>query len=92
MTNGKSQNGQIAEEFFYLDLRLGGGKGECLAGAVEAHLAVGAVAEGLVIAKPAAAETDGCAAGEVEGVAFCVYDVELPFDANGAVVENSYFG
>ena len=76
---------------FYLDLRLGGGESECLTGAIEAHLAVGAVAEGLVVAKPATAKADGSASGEVEGVAFCVYDVELPFDTNGAVVENSYF-
>jgi hypothetical protein len=76
---------------FYLDLRLGGRECECLAGAIKAHLAVGAIAEGLVVAKPAAAEANRRAAGEVEGVAFCVYDVEVPFDTNGAVVENSYF-
>jgi hypothetical protein len=53
---------------------------------------VGAVAKGLVRREPAAAERDGGAAAESEGLALLVDQLEIPFDAKRAVVENGYLG
>lgn len=75
-----------------LDLRLGGGQGEGLAGALKTLTAVLTVTEGLVSRQTTAAEADGGATGEIVGSAFGVDDGEVPLDADGAVVENRNFG
>ena len=47
---------------------------------------MGAVTEGLVRRLAAAAQADGGAAREIEGLSVLVEDFEIPFDADGAVV------
>ena len=61
------------------------------AGGLEADLAVGTVAEGFVLGLSAAAEADGFAAGEIEGVAVHVVNGKVSFDADRAVVADSDF-
>ena len=61
------------------------------AGGLKAGLGVGTVAEGLVLGLSAAAEADGVAAGEVEGVAVHVVNGKVSLDADRAVVADSDF-
>ena len=59
-------------------------------GAGEVDAFVGAVAEGSVCGLAAAAEGDGGAPTEAEGVAGLVDDFEVAFDTDGAVVEDCH--
>src|SRR5262245_24260249 len=68
-------------------LGLGGGRGELASGALggEAHAAVRAVAERLVLGMPATAERDGGPSGEAERPAFVVEENDVALDAHGPV-------
>jgi len=52
---------------------------------------MGAIAKGLVCGVPAAAEPDGGPAGQTEGLTLRIKNLELAFDADGAVVIDGDF-
>ena len=64
----------------------------CRNGADEVRALVRAIAEGGVGGMAAAAESDGSAPAEPEGVSGLINDFEIAFDANGTVVEDCHFG
>ena len=59
---------------------------------LKADLLMGPVAEGFVGGVAAAAQADGGAPGEAEGLALRVEDFEIAFDADGAVAVDGDFG
>ena len=74
-----------------LDFRCGRGQIAGGADGVESLAAMGAVAERLVFGVAAAAQGDGRASRQPEGVSFHIRDGEFSFNANRAVVANGDF-
>src|SRR5580700_2297052 len=60
--------------------------------ALEVHLLVGAVAEGLVCRVPAAAKANLVAAGEPKYLAVLIYDFEVSLDSYGTIGTNRNLG
>ena len=59
---------------------------------LESLASVRAVAERLVFGKTAAAERDHRASRESEGRAFRIHNFKITLNANGAILQNRYFG